>query len=218
MTVTQILPRYVTKFDNMRVRKRWYDRIRTVKLDHIAADIVEGIREQEVVGGQRESFWPFAELLAWIPEVYGLQQRRVHDIIGLSRDVAGALWVTCSCGLTTTAPDGIASRYRIPVVFLCTHQHRDRTEDGDTETWFYAQPGHRDPFYGDATLAFVALFADRPNGGPRRQLVCTVCRRELEFRYSGKFALYRPDTYSRAVDEHLAECAADAPRLVAPAE
>jgi hypothetical protein len=205
--VTPTLPKYVTKFDNMKARKRWYDRTRTVKLDHIAADIVEGIREQEVVGGQRESFWPFAELLAWIPEVYVLQQQRVHDIVGLTRDAGGALWVTCSCGVTAAAPDDIASKYRIPVVFLCTHGHRDRNEDANAETWFYAQPGHRDPFYGDVTRCFVGLFADQPNGGPRRQLVCTVCQRELEFRYSGKLALFRPETYARAVDDHLAQCA-----------
>jgi hypothetical protein len=190
----------------MKARKRWYDQIRTTRLDQIAADIVEGIREQEVVGGQRESFWPFAELLAWIPEVYTLQQRRVHDIVGLTRDAGGALWVTCSCGLTAAAPDDIASKDRIPVVFLCTLGHRDRNVDANVETWFYAQPGHRDPFYGGATLGFVALFADQPNGGPRRQLVCTHCRRELEFRYSGRLALFRPETYARAVDDHLSQC------------
>jgi hypothetical protein len=209
--MTQIPPKYVTKFDNMKARKRWYDRIRTVNLDHIAADIVEGIREHDIVGGQREGFWPFAELLAWIPEVYVLQQRRVHDIVGLTRDAVGTMWVTCSCGLTAAAPDDIAREYRIPVVFMCTHNHRDRNEDAKTESWFYAQPGHRDPFYGDDTHCFVALFAGQPDGAPRRHLICTLCRRELEFRYSGKLALFRPQTYARAVDGHLAQCARESP-------
>lgn len=200
------MPKYVTKLDNMKARKRWYDTFRTTKLDHIAADIVEGIRAQQTIGGVNESFLPFAELLSWIPTIYRLQQSRVHDIVGLTRDGVGLLWVTCSCGLTSKVPDQIARNYSIPIVFLCTAIHRDSI-DAPLESWFYLETGHRDPFYGDPTHAFVAVYGGAGSSGLRRQLVCTVCRRELGFTYSGKFALFRPETYARAVSSHLSECA-----------
>ena len=197
---------YVTKFDDMPTRMQWYNDIRSTNLDLIAADIVKGIRRQAIIGCERESFLPFKELLAWIPTVFSLQQRRVHDIVGLTRNSSNELFATCSCGLTAVVPPTIATIYRIPVVFMCTYQHREHEFDADLESWFYLHDGHRDPFYGEPTTAFIALYSSSRPVGPRHQLVCHRCKQELPFHYSGKFALYRPVTYSTAITEHLAIC------------
>jgi hypothetical protein len=197
---------YVTKFDDMPARMLWYNDIRSKDLDLIAADIVKGIRRQEIIGGERESFLPFKELLAWIPTIFSLQQQRVHDIVGLTHNASGDLLATCSCGLTVVVPEHIAQIYRIPAVFLCTYQHREHRFDADLESWFYLLDGHRDLLYGEPTAAFIALYSSSRPVGPRRQLVCHRCELELEFHFSRDFALYRPVTYSTAIMEHLAIC------------
>lgn len=197
---------YTDKFNNMAARLDWFQALERMRVDFVAAHIVEGPDRFKPLSRFKDHFSSFFKTLEWIPVIHGLQQRKTHDIVDLHSDDLDQLWVTCSCGLRGVLPDEIAQIYPIGLNrFLFNFKKRDYRRDVPLEDWFYFQPGHRDVFHESDGRSFISLHANR-DVAPRRQIVCLACNRAMEFYNGGGTWLYRVESHVGQVDKHLAAC------------
>lgn len=142
----------------------------------------------------------------WIPTIHDYQQRYSHDIVKLAHDPDGTLRVVCSCGLVVDVPTRLARRYGRKVSFLMfTAGVRQPLRDENFERWFFSERGHRDPYYGEDACCFVAV-SSTDGESITRQVVCSACGQVTPLTWTGKLALYRPDTYRENIARHRAVC------------
>ena len=198
--------RYMSTFDDMRAWVEWRRLFVTDTVNLWEKTFVAGVFDDAQVADIKTRVADIIAKVDWIQRIHDYQQRCLHDIVKISTEAGSGLDAVCSCGLSVTVPDKIARRYGRHVnLVMFTYQSRRPTRDRRLERWFFSQAGHRDPFYGENGSCFVSM-SSTVNGAPHRDLVCTRCDRIMPFTWSGKFALYRPETYLDPIRIHRSTC------------
>jgi len=197
---------YVTTFDDMRSWMEW----RTTFIESTKTlweeKFVLGVFEDRVVTQIRGHVANILSTVDWIPVIHELQRRCSHDIVKLAHEPDGKLRAVCSCGLVADVPARVARRYGRKVSFLMfTAGVRQPLRDEKLESLFFSEPGHRDVFYGGEADCFVSVTSD-VGGSVSRHVVCSACGQVTPLTWTGKLALYRPDTYRENIERHRAVC------------
>ena len=197
---------YVTTFDDMRSWMEW----RTTFIESTKTlweeEFVLGVFEDRIVTQIHGHVASILSTVDWIPTIHDYQQRYSHDIVKLAHEPDGKLRVVCSCGLVADVPTRVARRYGRKVSFLMfTAGVRQPLRDEKLESWFFSEPGHRDVYYGEDASCFVTV-SSADGESITRQVVCSACGEVTPFTWTGKLALYRPDTYRENIERHRAVC------------
>jgi len=197
---------YVTTFDDMRSWMEWRQRFLNGTAATWEKEFVIGVFEDSQISDIRSKVAEIVSKVDWIRTIHDYQQRCLHDIVKLAHEPDGKLRVVCSCGLVADVPTRVARRYGRKVSFLMfTAGVRQPSRDENLERWFFAEPGHRDVYYGQDACCFVTV-SSADGELITRQVVCTRCEQMTPLTWTGKHALLRPVTYLENIERHRAVC------------